>query len=165
MREMNRISGSDPLQAYLQEHGTTRLRLGSSARGRILAGVRSDLAAREAAGSRAHSMPALSLAAACLSLVILSVGFFMGQPGSVPFVSDGAGSIGASHSAPSDLWVDYEEGKVVLTWKGAEEAEYAVRRAASIPEARTASAVQVRGSAFVQEGLPEMGQAVFYVVE
>ncbi len=164
MRKTNGIHGSDPLQASLLEHGTPRLRIGPIARGRILASVRSDLAAR-GVESRAPSMPALSLAAACLSLLILSVGFFMGQPGSVPFVSAGPDPQGSPDSAPSDLWVDYEEGKVVLTWKGAAEAEYAVRQAGSIPEARTASAVHVRGSAYIQETLPEMGQAVFYVVE
>jgi len=158
-------SDSGGLQELLQVQGTPRLRLGASARARILAAVRSDLAARGRNEERAHPMPALSLAAACLSLIILSVGFFMGQPGSVTVVSNEPASLGATRQAPSDLWVDYAEGKVILTWKGAEEAEYAVHRAATIPEARTASAVQVRGSAFVQEGVPEMGQAVFYVVE
>lgn len=155
--------GSEALRGYLRAHGDPGLTLSRGARSRILAE-----AVRPAAGLAPfglHRLPGLSLAAAAVALLILSAGFLARVPGNVGAGAPGAARAAVTPDGPSGLAIDYENGQVTLTWNGAKNGAYEVRRAAKLPEARVAPGEKVRGTTFTDVAVPAPSQAVFYVVE
>jgi hypothetical protein len=168
---------TEGLREHLRLHGSPTLHLSGAARGRILESAQRQ---RVADGSRRgislHGFPGLSLTAAAVAFLILSAGFMAGMPGQpvIPGLfapagptdqMDGSAALSEAEGQGSDLWVDYREGQVIVSWKASGSGPHAIREGSRVSEARSARPHIVEGNSFVRAGAPAPNQAVFYVVE
>jgi hypothetical protein len=163
----------EALRAFLRENGGPPMHLSGPARSRILREALSGDPAREGGEERVlrglHRLPALSLAAAAVALLILAAGFLAPLSGIVPdlplFSPQAMPGPSDSFSDPVDFSLEDEDGQVILTWDAEEGRTYAIRQGHSVAEAWSAPAVLVKGSRYVAGSVPEPGRAVFYVVQ
>jgi hypothetical protein len=177
MKEDSDSGSTEGLREHLRLHGSPALHLSGAARGRILESAQRQ---RVADGSRRgislHGFPGLSLTAAAVAFLILSAGFMAGMPGQplIPGLFAPAGPTGSIEGSAalteaegqgSDLWVDYQEGQVIVSWKGSSSGPHAIREGSRVSEARSARPRIIEGNSFVRAGAPAPNQAVFYVVE